>query len=340
MTLQIQDLKGWLNFIGLIFYRKNLKNGIKHVINNDNVLQLKPTASRVKVHQLNESTISIDVSGSNVNQVLNGATEITASLKRKWRPYMLLNGRLSRDGTSVLFTFENTSTNYRIKHDDYKTLARKGKLKLDKRVGNVWNFDQTPHVIISGATGSGKSQALDAYLRSLTMLKARFKFVDPKHAELSKLGAELHVPVARDFDEAIQVLTEVHREMGRRQNSEKHYVPLFLVIEEMGALNALAPTNKDKQAYLSLLKRILVMSRSANIHVISVMQTATADNIGGIEIRAQYGVKILLGSPQQEELQFLMPAGTPAIAFGKFAGYVYIEGNGINHIQTPSRYMD
>lgn len=342
MTRQlIGEMEPLYQFTGVLFSRFSVTRAVTHVINNINALNLSEKAERVRVRKLSSSKLAVEVSGLTADKVLSGATAISASLKGKWKSFVLYNARLSLNGTEVEFTYEDTSLDYRIAYNDTKALVPKvGQLRLDRRENNVWNFRTgTPHMIISGSTGSGKSQALSAYIQALATRKAMFRLVDPKHAELSELGKKLNVQVARNWDEALDTLNEVNDVMTTRQdNNDKRYKPLFLVIEEMGALMALAPSNKEKATYLSLLKRVLVMARSANIHIISVMQTATAENVGGIELRAQFGVRILLGSPQQEELQFLLPAGTPATAFGKFAGYVSIEGEGVNRIQTPSKY--
>lgn len=337
------ESKGLFFAIGLLLSHISLKRAVLHAINNENALNLKDDDYRVHVRKLSDHELAIKASGGVIKKVLDGATAISSSLHGKFSNYVLLSPQLSQNNNEVIFTVENVTVNYRIERNDIQTLApKKGVLRLDKRLINVWNYQTgTPHMIISGSTGSGKSQALAAYIAALATLKTQFKFIDPKNGELTELGSHKHIEVANDWDSSMRVMQEVIAILERRQSdATKNYHPLFLVIEEAAALLVMAPSNKDKQQYQQMLKRILVTARSANIHVISVMQIATADNIGGIELRAQYGVKILLGSPQQEELQFLFPAGTQATNMGKFAGLVYIEGQGVNRIQTPSQWAE
>lgn len=272
---------------------------------------------------------------------MEGATPLSSPLTGKYKHLVLTNPMLSKDSTMVVFQIEDTERNYRIPYDAIEEMAEvPGVLRIDRHVNNVWDYQNgQPHCIISGSTGSGKSSCLIAYLKALKIQEARFAFIDPKWAELTSLGKEMKVPTSHTWEEVMNTMERAVELMKKRQkHSSRQFKAVFLVIEEAGALMMLAPDNKEKQRYLSLLKQLLLMGRSGNVHLISVMQSANATNCGGIELRSQYGVRILLGSPQQEELQFLF-SNVETANFGKFAGLSYIEGFGVGRIQTPSRYV-
>jgi S-DNA-T family DNA segregation ATPase FtsK/SpoIIIE len=86
----------------------------------------------------------------------------------------------------------------------------------------VWDLARMPHALIAGATGSGKSVCLNAFITSLvyrhTPETLRFLMVDPKMVELSAYQDLPHLrhPVVTDPREAAGVLKWAVMEMERR----------------------------------------------------------------------------------------------------------------------------
>lgn len=346
MKIRIDDARGYRFGKGKILSLFSFKWALEHALNDENVLKFPDSAYRIKARMEEQNLISIQVSGMTVEKVLNGMTEINASLTGRFRYFNLVNPKVNVQGNKVFFEVEDTRIDYRIAYDDYSTMCdEQGSLRLDYRQKNVWRYEETPHFLITGSTSSGKSQAISAYIRALYSQGVQFQFIDPKFAELSALGDELKIKVSHEWAEAVETLKMTTQRMKSRQkamsrNKKLRPKPLFLVIEEAAALQILAPDAKAKKEYQRLLKEILVLGRSANCHVIAVMQAASAENVGGVELREQYGVKVILGSPTQEGLQFLMPAGVEPKTYGKFQGLIYFEGQGVRGIQTPTKYLD
>ena len=79
-----------------------------------------------------------------------------------------------------------------------------------------------PHVLIAGATGSGKSVCLTSFITGIMFNKTpeemQFVLIDPKMVELVAFEGipHLRMPVVTDVNEVVDVLTWVSNEMARR----------------------------------------------------------------------------------------------------------------------------
>jgi S-DNA-T family DNA segregation ATPase FtsK/SpoIIIE len=188
-------------------------------------------------------------------------------------------------------------------------------------VGNpvVAELDKMPHLLIAGATGTGKSVALNAMICSL-LYKSRpdevkIIMVDPKRIELSSYDGIPHLitPVVTDPKKATNALFWALREMERR----------YELLSEMGARNIKQYNNKvakaekpvDKEAPESLpyivivideladlmilasrdvevaLTRLAQMARAAGVHLILATQRPSVDVLTGI-IKANFPTRL------------------------------------------------
>jgi S-DNA-T family DNA segregation ATPase FtsK/SpoIIIE len=115
-----------------------------------------------------------------------------------------------------------------------------------------------PHLLMAGATGTGKSVALNSYILSVlykaTPSDVRFIMIDPKMLELSLYEGIPHllVPVVTDVKKAAVALANVIREMERRFEVMKDKKVRSLddynkrIAEEKAAADAEAAKNKSK----------------------------------------------------------------------------------------------
>jgi len=190
-------------------------------------------------------------------------------------------------------------------------------------IGNpiVVGLDKMPHLLIAGATGTGKSVALNAMITSILYKSSphdvKFIMIDPKRIELSLFNDIPHLlaPVITDMKKANTALQWVVREMERRyeklarlqvRNIEQynhkiknadlseyeedeefeHFSYIVIIIDELADLMMTA--SKDIEFSLT---RIAQMARAAGIHLILATQRPSVDVLTGI-IKANFPTRI------------------------------------------------
>jgi S-DNA-T family DNA segregation ATPase FtsK/SpoIIIE len=180
-------------------------------------------------------------------------------------------------------------------------------------------LEKMPHLLIAGATGTGKSVALNAMICSL-LYKARpdevkLIMVDPKRIELSSYDGIPHLitPVVTNPKKATNALFWAVREMERRyemlsemkarniqqynqkiekaKKQDKDDVPeqlpyVVVVIDELADLMMLS--SRDVEVALT---RLAQMARAAGIHLILATQRPSVDVLTGI-IKANFPTRL------------------------------------------------
>ena len=182
-------------------------------------------------------------------------------------------------------------------------------------VGNpvMTALDKMPHLLIAGATGSGKSVALNAmicsFLYKSTPNDVRLIIVDPKRIELSIYDGIPHLitPVVTDAKKATNALFWAVREMEHRyellsenqarnitqynskleKDDQKEHLPyIVIVIDELADLMMVA--SRDVEVALT---RLAQMARAAGIHLILATQRPSVDVLTGI-IKANFPTRL------------------------------------------------
>lgn len=153
--------------------------------------------------------------------------------------------------------------------------------------GRVYSLYATladlPHLLIAGATGSGKSVALNgiiyAILATRSPFNAQFVMIDPKKVELVQYAGLPHTArYASEPSEMIDALTWTLQETDRRFSvmqrdriREYNGPDLYVIIDELADLM----TTQKKEA-LPLLQRLAQIGRAAHVHLICCTQTVLA----------------------------------------------------------------
>ena len=180
-------------------------------------------------------------------------------------------------------------------------------------MGNViWcEINKTPHLLVAGSTGSGKSVCINGIICSILMRakpdEVKLVMVDPKKVELSGYNGVPHLmrPVVTDPKEASVALAKIVSEMERRYDTfsetktkniatyndyvekmNKTLPPdeqikkmpfIVVIIDELADLMLVA--SKDVEASIM---RITQMARAAGIHLIIATQRPSTDVITGV----------------------------------------------------------
>jgi len=171
------------------------------------------------------------------------------------------------------------------------------------------DLETMPHLLIAGATGSGKSVGMNTFLLSLLYQNSpqdlKFIMVDPKRVELTPYNGIPHLltPVITDPEKAHSSLKWAVAEMNRRyQNlADKGYKNIkeynagevkklhriVIVIDELADLMMQA----NKKETEALICRIAQMARAVGMHLIIATQRPSVDVITGV-IKANIPTRI------------------------------------------------
>ncbi len=177
-------------------------------------------------------------------------------------------------------------------------------------VGNpvIANLAKMPHLLIAGATGAGKSVAINTIISSIlfnaTPDEVRMLMIDPKRIELSGYEGIPHLlhPVVVDPKLASRALQWAVREMERRyrlleeakvKNFDSYNLHIaeklpyiVIVVDELADLMMTAA--KDVEASIA---RLAQMARAAGMHLILATQRPSVDVLTGL-IKANFPTRI------------------------------------------------
>ncbi len=199
----------------------------------------------------------------------------------------------------------------------------------------VTDLARAPHLLIAGATGSGKSACINGVIVSLLMFHGpeslRFIMVDPKLVELPGYN---HIPhmigkVITDLEEVHGALTwlllqmddryqlfrerkvrniEAYNRLARRRKKMEPLSHIVLIVDELADLMMTAPEEIEKQ-----LVRLAQMARATGIHLVLATQRPSTDVVTGLikanfpsriafAVTSQVDSRVILDSPGAEKL--------------------------------------
>ena len=180
--------------------------------------------------------------------------------------------------------------------------------------GNPISADlaKMPHLLVAGATGSGKSVCVNGIIACLLLQNTpdqlRFVMVDPKRVELTGYNGIPHLaaPVVVEMDRVVGVLQWALREMDQRyqtfaqvgvrniaaynkkmEKDEKPTLPyIVIIIDELADLMMTAPEETERA-----LARLAQMARATGMHMIIATQRPSVDVVTGL-IKANFPARI------------------------------------------------
>jgi S-DNA-T family DNA segregation ATPase FtsK/SpoIIIE len=184
---------------------------------------------------------------------------------------------------------------------------------------------EMPHLLIAGATGSGKSVCINAIISTLLFTHApeqlRFLMIDPKMVELTSFNGIPHLlaPVVTDFEQVVGALAWVTREMERRYKlfaasgarsiggynhkvgTRGEQLPyLIVVIDELADLMMMAPDEVERS-----ICRIAQMARATGIHLVIATQRPSVDVVTGL-IKANFPTRIAFAVTSQIDSRVIL----------------------------------
>lgn len=193
--------------------------------------------------------------------------------------------------------------------DESKLMVTLGKNIMGKPI--YCEINKTPHLLVAGSTGSGKSVCINSIIVSILMRakpdEVKFVLVDPKKVELSMYNGVPHllIPVVTDPRKANIALKKIVAEMEKRYDlfeasgtkniagynlyleKENENLPdsekikklpyIVVIIDELADLMLVAAKEVEDS-----IMRITQMARAAGIHLIVATQRPSTDVITGV----------------------------------------------------------
>jgi S-DNA-T family DNA segregation ATPase FtsK/SpoIIIE len=183
-----------------------------------------------------------------------------------------------------------------------------------------------PHLLIAGATGSGKSVCVNSIISSLlcsrTPAEVQFIMIDPKMVELTLYNGipHLRAPVVIELERVVGVLNWATREMDDRYKlfnkararnvaaynqmllakGEKALPYVVLVIDELADLMMVAPDEVERA-----ICRIAQMARATGIHLVIATQRPSVDVVTGL-IKANFPARISFSVTSQVDSRVII----------------------------------
>lgn len=209
----------------------------------------------------------------------------------------------------------------------------------------VADLSKTPHLLVAGSTGSGKSVCVNSFISSILINKrpdeVKLVLVDPKKVELSNYNGVPHLlcPVVTDPKKASIALQNIVKEMEKRydmfadekvkniggynekiadlikRNQEDNTLRLMpyivVIIDELADLMLVA----SKEVEDSIM-RITQMARAAGIHLIVATQRPSTDVITGV-VKANIPSRISFAVASQIDSRTILDMGGAEKLLGK-----------------------
>jgi len=189
------------------------------------------------------------------------------------------------------------------------------------------DLSRMPHLLIAGATGSGKTVCLNSTICCLLVHNppsdVRFIMIDPKRVELTAFNGIPHLatPVIVDTQKAISILRWLNQEMDRRyqklatvgarniegynknKEGEERLPYLVLVIDELADLMMAAFEEVEHT-----LCRLAQLARAVGIHLIVATQRPSVDVVTGL-IKANFPTRISFAVTSQVDSRTILDMG-------------------------------
>jgi len=226
-------------------------------------------------------------------------------------------------------------------------------------IGGAFHFADVaefPHLLIAGATGTGKSVCLNSLILSLvcarTPAQLRLVLIDPKRVEFAAFGALPHllVPVITDTQKVPALLNWLITEMQRRYElfvaSKSRHIKghndkvggveklpyLVVVIDELADLML-----AHKKEIEDSIARLASLARAAGIHLVFATQRPSVGVVTGV-IKANFPARIAFRCASQVDARTILDRKGAETLAGK-GDFLFQDGRGGDILRLQGAFV-
>ena len=222
----------------------------------------------------------------------------------------------------------------------------------------VADLARLPHLLVAGATGSGKSVFLRALLCNVVRTRGpealRILLVDPKQLDFAGFGALPHLlgnRIISDPAEAVEALQHtIESELDRRRpilieagatSATEFYerggtyeqLPQMIVLVDEFADLAAVMDRRERQGFQELIQRYAQLTRAFGIYLVLATQRPSVDVITG-SIKANLSARIALSLPSHRDSMTVLDRAGAEDLLGNGDLLLYVNGQ-VERLQAP-----
>ncbi len=269
------------------------------------------------------------------------------------------------NGTTALVTLREI-----LESGAYARMTSPLKIALGKDVaGNPVTADlaKMPHLLIAGATGSGKSVCLNSLIAGLLFHNSpdqlRLLMIDPKMVELTTFNGVPHLlhPVVTEMDKVGGTLKWALKEMHRRyklfgeagarnlarynemqlekldghapiSDNQKPLPYIVFIIDELADLMMVSPAEVEDS-----ISRLAALARATGIHLVLATQRPSVDVITGV-IKANFPARIAFAVSSQVDSRTIIDQGGAEKLLGR-GDMLYLASDGSKAMRVQGTYL-
>ena len=227
-----------------------------------------------------------------------------------------------------------------IDSDEFRNYKSKTAFAMGKNIEGlpvVSDISKMPHMLIAGATGSGKSVCINSLITSILYTadpnQVKLILIDPKVVELGVYNGIPHllIPVVTDPRRAAGALNWAVQEMVKRYrmfadtnvrdikgyneyaaiNGERELEQIIIIIDELADLMMVSPRDVEDS-----ICRLAQMARAAGMHLVIATQRPSVDVITGL-IKANVPSRIAFSVSSQIDSRTILDMGGAEKLLGK-----------------------
>lgn len=300
--------------------------------------QAGPAATRV--------TVSLP-DGFRLSQLKNASDDLCAALGAP--TLQVMAGRRAGTANLIIGHQKRLPVYLRpaLEHPDFERHFERAKLPFLVGVNDIGDpifsdLVRVRHLLVGGATGSGKSWWLNQLLTTLLLLKTpeemRLVLIDPKKVEMAAYHETVHtLALAVEVEDAVKILQALVREMDVRyrilqqaacRNVQQYHsrfgtaaMPYVVcMIDELADLMVQAKRDVEPAV-----QRLAQLARAAGIHLVVATQRPSVDVVTGV-IKANLPSRIVFRLLSQADYSTILSENPNTSLGGNGDGLALIEG--------------